>query len=302
MNLTIAIITRKRPESLAECLAGIYKQTEKKFGILIVDNDEERSAYPVFEKFSGIVDVPVSYVHEPVAGYTKARNCALKQCNTRYIGFIDDDCIPDKNWVSYGLAAILKYDSAYVVGNSRDSENETPYGFVENYIIDKIWKFADYDKHTLEMKAEKLDTKNLILDNNLLKALNIRFDERFNQYGGEDVDLGFQIKYKELKGYYVEDMVVHHKQKDTLSKYLRKAFSYGYNGQNLYNKWHHKNECSGWTGYKYYRFWHISNWIHLFKINRGNIIKNIYCFILYKAFNFYFLKGAAKSKKYFLKR
>jgi glycosyltransferase involved in cell wall biosynthesis len=297
MKLTIAIITRRRPESLEKCLSSIYCQSEGDFGILIVDNDMDQNAFPVFERFRKLGKIPITYVHGKNAGYSTARNFALNNCNTRFIGFVDDDCVLDEKWVSSGLSTILKFKSAYVVGCSKDIKDGKIYGQAEKYIIDNVWKSEAYDKDTLEMKAEKLDTKNLILDNELLKSLHIRFDDRFNQYGGEDADLGFQIKHKGQKGYYAKDMIVHHKEENTLKKYLYKAYCYGYNLYNLYDKWHHNNECLDWIDLKKYKFWYKPGWGYILKMEEGSFIKNIHCFLFYKAFNFFYLKGVNKNKK-----
>ena len=304
MMLTIAIITRKRPEFLYECLASIYRQTTKDFGVLVIDNDRDKTAQPVYEHYWVIKVLPIAYVHEPVPGYSNARNCALNNCNTQFIGFVDDDCVLDKNWVEQGMAAINRCRSAFIVGRSIESQSEKLFAVVEKYFIYDIMPVNFYDKETHEIRHEKLDTKNLILDNHLLKAHNVYFDNRFNLRGGEDVDLGLQIKYKNLKGHYNENMVVYHKEKTTYKKFINKAFNYGYSGYNLYHKWHNANECRGWANYTWFRFWNIISWKHslvysLVKLKHRNLFRIAYFLFLTRMFFHTFLKGALESKKFF---
>src|SRR3989338_10827860 len=95
-DLTIAIVTRKRPEKLARCLKSISEQTIKPNRIIVVDNDAERGSEKICPKFKQ--NPIINYITEIEKGAPYARNNALSQCETELCAFIDDDCILDKHW------------------------------------------------------------------------------------------------------------------------------------------------------------------------------------------------------------
>ncbi|HEX3028865.1 MAG TPA: glycosyltransferase family 2 protein, partial [Clostridia bacterium] len=211
MELTLAIITKNRLKSLGECLSSVFKQSCKEFKVLIIDNDQSKSALPLFEQFQSLGTIPMEYVGEPAVGYAFARNCAIENCRTQYLGFIDDDCILNPDWVQNGLAAVKRHKSAFVAGLSQNSVTSDIYTQVECFITQNWWKDS-YNTDTFEIKANRLDTKNVILDRSLLVKNNIYFDEGFNRYGGEDCDLGIQLQQKGFIGYYVPEMVLLHNE------------------------------------------------------------------------------------------
>lgn len=296
MDLTIAIITKKNPVILKKCLSQIARQTQPDFAVLIVDNDSEKTAEPVFDEFKSQSTIPVEYVCEPVPGYSRARNCAIMNCKSRYLGFIDDDCVLAENWVEQGLAAIQKYQSAYVVGCSKNAPSTNIFARVERFITSSWWVNI-YDPDSYEMNSANLDTKNVILDKTIMEQNRIKFDERFNRHGGEDTDLGFQMKDQKLIGYYVPGMELVHEEASSFKRFKRKAFSYGYNCYNLYQKWSPKNECQYWDRYRGYRL--IDCWLVFFRVKQGNILKDIRFFFFIKLFNFIWLRGFFRSRSEF---
>ena len=58
--------------------------------------------------------------------------------------------------------------------------------------------------------------------------------------------MGFELKQRNLKGYFVDTMLLTHKGKLSLKAFIKKSYAYGYNGCNLYNKWRPRNECLDW--------------------------------------------------------
>lgn len=298
MEFTIAIITKNRVNDLKKCLKSLYRQKQNNFVILIVDNDFQKTAWPLYKYFKSKNKRSITYYCEPAAGYTNARNCALKKCRTKYLGFIDDDCILDEHWTSNGLEAIKTYHSAYVVGRSEQIKCKNLFAEVERYIYVN-WMPDYFDKNTYEISPLRIDTKNVIIDTCLLKKNKIKFDQRFNEYGGEDIDLGLELKQCNLKGYFVKDMLLYHKGKSSLNAFIRKAFAYGYNCYNLYNKWKYRNELIDWYNIDNYKFSlnYKKNLYELFGIKQDKRWKKVCYFFLIKLFNLFFLKGHFKKKR-----
>lgn len=97
MRASVIIITRNHSGYLAEALAALSRQDYPDFEIVIVDssNADER------EKSESIAcQYGAKYIFEPRLGQSLARNSGLLHCTGEIIAFTDDDCLPEKNWLS----------------------------------------------------------------------------------------------------------------------------------------------------------------------------------------------------------
>jgi glycosyltransferase involved in cell wall biosynthesis len=112
--ITVVICTRERPGALARCLDSLLTQDYPDFKILVVDNA------PVTEATAEIVRSaarrgPVSYLREPKAGLSFARNAALGATRGETVAWIDDDEYADPNWLAEIARAFADHPEADVV-------------------------------------------------------------------------------------------------------------------------------------------------------------------------------------------
>ena len=105
---TIAICTRDRAEELRHCLDAIERLPDGGQEILVVDDAPKTDA--TFRLVLGYARV--KYVREDRPGLDVARNRALHEAKNEIVAFMDDDAIPDPNW----LRALLRnFDDPYVL-------------------------------------------------------------------------------------------------------------------------------------------------------------------------------------------
>jgi glycosyltransferase involved in cell wall biosynthesis len=92
---TVVICTRNRAEQLERCLAGVFSLAYPRFDVLVVDNapSDERSRAVAWRWGT-------RYLLEPVVGLSRARNVGARSCQTEIVAFLDDDAIPDPEWLS----------------------------------------------------------------------------------------------------------------------------------------------------------------------------------------------------------
>lgn len=97
-TLTIAICTRNRTGLLARCLDTLLPLVRDlaSVQILVVDNaPTDQATHNMVRALEA-----VRYVLEPVPGLNIARNRALTETNTEYLGFVDDDAVVDPGWLT----------------------------------------------------------------------------------------------------------------------------------------------------------------------------------------------------------
>ncbi|HVY14586.1 MAG TPA: glycosyltransferase [Rhodopila sp.] len=106
MDLTVCICTTDRPRYVRDCLRGLARQTvpRQRFALLIVDSasaDRTELAALADEH-----DARLVRVERP--GVSLARNAGAWAARSRYIAYIDDDAIPEPNWIESILASLRK--------------------------------------------------------------------------------------------------------------------------------------------------------------------------------------------------
>jgi succinoglycan biosynthesis protein ExoM len=101
-HIAVCICTYQRPDLLKRLLEGLAGQhTEGLFtySIVVVDNDQGRSAEPATGEFSRGSSVPIKYCVEPRQNIALARNKAVEVAEGDFVAFIDDDEFPTKPWL-----------------------------------------------------------------------------------------------------------------------------------------------------------------------------------------------------------
>ena len=99
MKLTIAVCTYNRFDQLEKCLDSLKKQTlrESEYKILVVDNslnpERSRDFRDSLEGFSNL-----EYLITDRCGIGYARTVAMKNCNTEFLAYTDDDCLVPPDW------------------------------------------------------------------------------------------------------------------------------------------------------------------------------------------------------------
>lgn len=94
-QLTVIVPTCHRPAHLAACLEALAKQTRSPDLVLIVDDSGESSTdvVPLMQ-----TPFPISLLRTPRMGPAAARNAAIERVSTTYVGFLDDDSVPEPEW------------------------------------------------------------------------------------------------------------------------------------------------------------------------------------------------------------
>ena len=119
--ITVCICTRDRKNYLGPTLEAVLAQDypREKFAVLVVDNGSaDGTAEMVAARFSRNTAVPVRYVHEGMPGLSRARNRAVAETSSEAIVFLDDDAIPEPEWLRYLADAFSSAPDVVAVGGA----------------------------------------------------------------------------------------------------------------------------------------------------------------------------------------
>jgi GT2 family glycosyltransferase len=120
--VTVAICTRDRPNDLIRCLDALTATLNNDQEILVVDSCSTSPATcEVVKRFPAI-----RYVREDQPGLDRARNRAIREAKNEFIAFIDDDAVPDPDWLPALARNFGHPNTACVTGLTMPGMLETP--------------------------------------------------------------------------------------------------------------------------------------------------------------------------------
>jgi glycosyltransferase involved in cell wall biosynthesis len=113
-DFTVAIPTYNGAERLPRVLDKLRSQlgTESlKWEIIVVDNNSTDQTAAVVKSYQESWDLPceLTYILETKQGATFARHRAIQVATSELIGFLDDDNLPQENWVISAYKAGINY-------------------------------------------------------------------------------------------------------------------------------------------------------------------------------------------------
>ncbi|MFQ5714750.1 MAG: glycosyltransferase [Candidatus Scalinduaceae bacterium] len=110
-KITVIICTRNRKIELENCIRSLYKQSYRNFNVIVVDQSDNGGDITHKDfKFSGDNHFKIAHIKDKGVGLSRARNIGIKESDSNYLVFIDDDGILDKNFLSEYSRCFKEYD------------------------------------------------------------------------------------------------------------------------------------------------------------------------------------------------
>lgn len=104
VDFTIAIPTYNGEHRLPDVLERLRSQqihfTPFTWEVIVVDNNSQDGTAAVVEAFRANFPCPLRYYLEPQQGSAYARKTAIREAQSDLVGFLDDDNLPDPNWIT----------------------------------------------------------------------------------------------------------------------------------------------------------------------------------------------------------
>ena len=206
MNILIAICTHKRPEGLKRLLASLdaYLPTDNRPDILVVDNAPDH-----MPEVTRDLCKDVKRITEPHKGYVYPRNAALKYAlekNYETMIFLDDDEYITEGWYHEITKPTLYKNYDYIAGPVYPDFEKEKLAHAPWLIKTNIYAPSGTEGPVKIGKG--IATNNILIKLNNVRDHNLRFDEKYNDIGGEDVAFFFKLQKLGAKGYYAANAKV----------------------------------------------------------------------------------------------
>jgi GT2 family glycosyltransferase len=189
-DVTVAIATRDRPETLRRCIDSVLAATPAPAAVVVVDNapSDDATRRLVAQAYGD--DARIRYVVEPRPGLGRAHNAALPWISTRLVAFTDDDVLVDAGWVGALEDAFdAAPDVACVTGLIAPAELRTQ----EQWWIERSTGFGKgFERRVRSLRAREAESALFPYDAGTLgSGANMAFTTAFlAELGGFDPSLG----------------------------------------------------------------------------------------------------------------
>lgn len=229
MLISICIITYQRPEGLKQLLDKIERLEFKSISnpsieVVVIDNDLNGSACKFCEQIEPKFKWSLRSEVESQRGISYARNHAIAAASkdAKFIVMIDDDEVPEPQWLEELLLVQSKYNADVVTGPVLPV---LPDKDIPNWV--KKGKFFERIRHPTGHLLQVAFTHNVLVHGEILRKLDKPFAECFALTGGEDADLFMRLYQAGSKIVWANDAIVHEsipKNRATLKYILQRGY------------------------------------------------------------------------------
>jgi glycosyltransferase involved in cell wall biosynthesis len=252
---SVIISTYNRPEHLERCLESYRHQTEGDFEILVADDGSGPETTAVIERARERHTLPIRHVTQEDRGFRKSRilNEAVRQAESDYIIFTDGDCLARENFVAMHLR--YRRPGCYLVGRSvklsRERSERIDLARIQSgrrlrVTLRDLWemllprrnRYVPYGIYLPGDLGFRLAQR--LKQNRAPRGLNLSvwkpdvvrvngWNEDFEGWGLEDVELGYRLRLLELEPVLVVYKAINfhlwHPEEDKRSRQPRLAYN-----------------------------------------------------------------------------
>jgi glycosyltransferase involved in cell wall biosynthesis len=219
-RFSIVVPTYERPGRLSACIEGIahLDYPRDSFELIVVDDGE--SAGPTgAREHAGL---SFTLLRQPHAGPATARNTGASQARNDWLVFIDDDCVPEPDYLQVLARTAAKFDGKGIGGRTTVCDRATACERTAQGLTD----FFQQHYNTDARDARFVTSNNLALPRARFDSIG-GFDERFPVAAGEDRDLSDRWLRAGFGLVFAPDAVVRHCHSMTFGGFWRQQFNYG---------------------------------------------------------------------------
>lgn len=198
-HISICVCTYMRPQMLSELINALLNQKTQNlfcYSIIIVDNDPQQSGKEIVERYMYQQkllhnSIEIKYEHMPVKGITYARNKSLESSTGDYVAFIDDDEVPEVNWLYQLYKTLKEYDADAVFGTVYPKFENAPPRWVTKH---NFFYWRDVRRGTGLDVGVAFSTNNALVRRDLILKHNLKFKHDYAFIGGEDQAFFFSLQ------------------------------------------------------------------------------------------------------------
>lgn len=239
--ISVCIPTFRRTEMLENLIRKLALQTADDcfdFSVIVVDNDANGSAREKVMQLKANLGLDITYEIETVRTIPAVRNHALRLAKGNYVGIIDDDEFPPKDWLLTMYRAILSFGVDGALGPVHPYFAQTP----PQWLLKGRFCERPVIRTGTMLHWSQTRTGNVLLKKEVFDKHHLCFDEKYTTGGSDQAFFKEAMKkgcrFVAVAEAHVYEIVPPERWKK--SYYLKRALINGYNAHT-----YSKNEKRG---------------------------------------------------------
>ncbi|MBW2714749.1 MAG: glycosyltransferase family 2 protein [Deltaproteobacteria bacterium] len=228
-RVSVCVATCGRPVGLGNLLGALEAleiPAEATLQVVVVDNDPSGSAKSVCDEVVDRHAYPLRYVVEKRRGIPFARNAALSAAlsDSDFIAFIDDDEIPESDWLAELLRVQTCYRADVVTGPCIPRYVEPPPRWVSE------GRFHDAQRYPTGSRRHVAFTHNALVRSTVFDSFDRYFDESMALNGGDDHEFFSRVFAAGFQIIWADNAIVHESvpaSRSTVGWILQRGFRAG---------------------------------------------------------------------------
>jgi len=209
--VSIIILNYNGNEFLENCIESIFRETEQKFELIIVDNNSpDKSGEKLSKKYESCKFI----LNQKNVGVSEGLNIGIRNASGSHIILLNNDLIVAPKWLDYLFEAyeekgdglyqpkFLKMKDKMIIDSAGNLINIFGFGFSR-----EKGKKDNLQYNTIEEIGFAAGTC-LFCSKKIFDEIGL-FDEKLFAYN-EDLDFGWRARLSNYKSYYVPKSIVYH--------------------------------------------------------------------------------------------
>ncbi len=231
-GVSVIIPTYNRAQKLLRVLSALEAQTLDKahFEVIVVDDGSTDSTSSDLEGFVGNAPLQIRYLRQTNKKQGAARNLGIKHSRMPLLTFIGDDIIPEPNFLEEHLYFHRKnnrYGNVAVIGYTTWEKDIKVTPFMR-YIGEYGHQFGySLIEGNGPLTFNFFYTSNISMPRAMLENLEYLFEEDFDTYGWEDIELGYRLESMGMRLLYNPKAVAYHDHPVDIHSFCRRQFMVG---------------------------------------------------------------------------
>jgi GT2 family glycosyltransferase len=229
-SISFIILAWNSAAHLPRCLDALVAQTIQDFEVIIVDNhSDDDSTVGLEKKYPGL-NLCIKRLSSNL-GFAAANNIGARLAQGAWLALLNADAFPEPDWLANMLAAAQRHPNAFfssclvqanapdLLDGQGDIYHASGLAWRRNYNRPRTLNPPEGEVFSACAAAAFYPTRTFLAVGG--------FDEDYFAYH-EDVDLGFRLRLRGLKCFYIPEAVVHHIGSTSFGKRGERATYYGH--------------------------------------------------------------------------
>ena len=221
-GFSVVVPTFRRAAQLTSCLEGLSRLDfpRDRYEVIVVDDGGPESLELIVAPWRTRIDVTL--VVQSNAGPAAARNTGAARAKFSWLAFIDDDCVPQRGWLSAFGKAFHENPHELFGGNTINALVENVFSSASQQLVSYVCGYYDGRKG----RTRLFTSNNMAVGTDDFRAIG-GFDTRFSRAAGEDREFCDRWVAEGRGSRFIGEAEVRHLHAMTLRTFCRQQYQYG---------------------------------------------------------------------------